>query len=118
MSNNEIEHGAHIAALVRDLMFASRVRGAAPTAAVAQKAEDLPRLLGPDTKLVILELEAEGAMELIPRVMEQAPGARLVAFGPHVLEEKLEAARSAGAEVMPRGQFVKRLPELVAGVGR
>ncbi len=114
---NEIEGGAHIAALVRDLMFAARVRGVAPAAAVTQRAEDLPGLVGPDTRLVIVELEAAGAFEQLPGVKERAPGARLVAFGPHVQEEKLEAARGAGAEVMPRGQFVKRLPELVAMAG-
>jgi hypothetical protein len=113
----EIEGGAHIAALVRDLMFASRVRGAAPAAAVTQRAEELPGLVGPETRLVIVELETEGGLEQIQRVKERAPGARLVAFGPHVQEEKLEAARGAGAEVMPRGQFVKRLPELVAMAG-
>lgn len=115
LRDNEIGGGAPIAALVRDLMFTSRVRGAAPGAAVAQRSELLLDLVGPNTRTVILELEATGALELIPAIRERAPEARVVAFAPHVLEELLLAAREAGAEVMPRGQFVKRLPELVSG---
>lgn len=113
MSENEIPGGGRIVALVRDLMFASRVRGAAPGAVVAQKAERVLEAVGSETRLVIVELEAAGALELIPDLAGRAPEARVVAFGPHVMEDLLSSARQAGAEVLPRGAFVKRLPELV-----
>lgn len=103
-----------IVALVRDLMFGSRVRGVAPEAVLVQRSEAMEGAVGADTVLVIVELEAPGAMEAVRVVRDRAPGARIVAFAPHVLEERLEAARAAGAEVFPRGAFVKRLPELVA----
>lgn len=101
-------------ALVRDLMFASRVRGVAPDAVVAQKGERVLESVGPGTRLVIVELEAGGSLDLIPEVAARAPDARLVAFGPHVMEDMLSEAREAGAEVLPRGAFVKGLPDLVA----
>lgn len=108
--------GAEIVALVRDLMFASRVRGSAQGAAVVRSRAGLVGAVGPATRLVIVELEAEGSLEAVRAVRERAPGVRLVAFGPHVLEDVLAAAREAGAEVMPRGQFVQRLSELVQAV--
>jgi hypothetical protein len=41
----------------------------------------------------------------------------VVAFAPHVAEELLAAAESAGADrVMTRGAFVRELPQLVRGV--
>lgn len=107
--------GSEIVALVRDLMFASRVRGAAPDAVVAQRAAGVVEAAGRATTLAIVELEAGGALEAVRALRERCPEARLIAFGPHVMEEALEAAREAGAEVLPRGAFVKRLPELVAG---
>lgn len=103
-----------IVALVRDLMFGSRVRGAAPEAVLVQKSEALLAAVAQGTALVILELEASGSVEIIAAIRAKAPGARVVGFAPHVLEERLAAAREAGAEVLPRGAFVKRLPELVA----
>ena len=42
----------------------------------------------------------------IPSVRIAAPGARIVAFGPHVDEEALTAARADGADaVLPRSRF-------------
>lgn len=114
MSENEIPDGDRIVALVKDLMFASRVRGVAPEAVVAQKGSAVLEALGPETRLVIVELEAAGSVDLIPEVVRRVPDARLVAFGPHVMEDLLSEADAAGAEVLPRGAFVKRLPEIVA----
>lgn len=114
MSENDIPGRGRIVALVRDLMFASRVRGVAPEAVVTQEGSAVLEALGPETRLVIVELEAGGALDLIPDVVDRAPESRLVAFGPHVMEDLLSEARAAGAEVLPRGAFVKRLPELVA----
>lgn len=117
MSGNDMTStggGQRVVALVRDLMFASRVRGAAPKAVVAQSRERLLESVGPRTALVIVELEAPGALEALRGVRERFAGVRVVAFAPHVMEDVLESAREAGAEVLPRGAFVKRLPELVA----
>ena len=114
LRDKEMQDGARIVALVRDLMFASRVRGAAPGAAVAQTVERVVGSVGTETALAIVELEAPGALEAIHDLRQKAPNARVVAFGPHVMEDVLTAAGEAGAEAMPRGAFVKQLPRLVA----
>lgn len=106
--------GHRIVALVKDLMFASRVRAAAPEALVARSREAVVEAVGPATRLVIVELEAPGSLAVVEAVRARAPGVRLVAFGPHVMEDLLRRAGEAGAEVLPRGAFVQRLSALVA----
>jgi DNA-binding NarL/FixJ family response regulator len=108
--------GATIAALTADLMFAARIRGSAPGAATAQSLAKLRDVVGDDTRLVLIDLQAKEGVEAVEGVRERAPGARVVAFAPHVAEDLLDAARAAGADlVLVRGAFVRALPELVAG---
>lgn len=110
-----MEQGAEIVALVMDLMFGSRVRGAAPEAVLARSPEALVGAVGPATRLVLVDLQAPGAVEALRGLADRPDGVRVVAWGPHVMEEALSAAREAGADdVMPRGAFVKALPGLVA----
>lgn len=111
-------NGTRVVALVRDLMFAARIRSVAEGAVVVQRASGLAEAVGSGTRLVLVDLEAPGALEALSEVGERARGARVVAFGPHVAEEKLAAARAAGADtVLTRGRFVRELGELVAGAG-
>jgi DNA-binding NarL/FixJ family response regulator len=107
--------GARLVALVADLMFAARVRGAAPDAAVARSLAALLQAAGPETGLVLVDLQARDSVEAIERVREAAPSAQVIAFGPHVEKDALAAAQSAGADrVMARGAFVRELAEIVA----
>ena len=104
-------------ALVRDLMFAARVRGAAPDARTANGLPALMELVGPGTRLVIVDAQAPDAVEAVQSVRDTAPDAELVAFGPHVEEAALQALSDAGADrVLPRGRFVRELPTLVRGL--
>lgn len=115
MSQNEIREGPRIVALVLDLMFASRVRGVAPDAEVVRTAEALLEAVSSGTRLVLVDLQAAGAEAALEGLAGRAAGVRVVAWGPHVMEEALSAARGAGADdVLPRGAFVKALPGLVA----
>ena len=116
MTEKEIEK--NVVALVLDLMFAARVRGVAADAIVVRSGEELRAAVGPETGLVLVDLQAPGALEAL-RALAAAEDvdARVVAWGPHVMEDALAAARGAGAEVMARGAFVKALPELVAASG-
>ena len=113
MADNDMKDERRVVALVRDLMFASRVRGAAPEAVIVRSGAAVGEAVGPDTRLVIIELEAPGSEEAVADAVREAPSARVVAFGPHVMEDVLASARSAGAEVLTRGAFVKRLSGLV-----
>ncbi len=104
-----------IAALTADLMFAARIRGAAPAAVTVQSLETLLERVGEGTRLILVDLQAREAVAAVKRVRERAPAARVVAFGPHVNEDALSAAELAGADrVMPRGAFVRELSALVA----
>lgn len=117
MGNKEMkEEGARVVALVRDLVFGARVRGAAPGAYLARSPEALVEAVGPGTRLVLVDLQTPGALAALERVAGR-DGVTVVAWGPHVMESALAAARTAGADrVMARGAFVKALPGLVAEI--
>lgn len=110
-------------ALAADLMFASRIRGAAQAAgrdvklATGEAAlEDAVRAGAP---LVLLDLGRRGDMPALIRRLKADPATAsvtVVAFGSHVDAVALTAARAAGADrVMARSAFVKALPGLLAG---
>jgi DNA-binding NarL/FixJ family response regulator len=106
-----------IAALTADLMFAARIRGSAPGAVAVQSLAKLLEVVGSGTRLVLVDLQAKEGVAAVAGVRERAPGARVVAFAPHVAEDLLSAAREAGADrVMVRGAFVRDLPQLVREV--
>jgi DNA-binding NarL/FixJ family response regulator len=109
-----VEEGVRVAALTADLVFAARIRGAAPGAAAVQSLFRLLEEVGPGTRLVLVDLQARDAVAALERVRERAPEAQVVAFAPHVAEDALSAARAAGADrVLVRGVFVRELPALV-----
>ena len=100
--------------LSSDLMLSSKVAGAGQrsgvdvttamsVAALVDKAAASP------TNLIILDLGTPGVdpAALVPQLRSHAqPPRAIVAFGPHVQTEKLEAAAAAGCdEVFSRGQF-------------
>ena len=80
---------------------------------------------------VILDLESEVWPELLDRLRAgcaqntgsgQTHPIPVIAFGPHVAQEALDAARAGGAtRVLARGVFAKQLPriltELAGGAG-
>jgi DNA-binding NarL/FixJ family response regulator len=106
--------------LSSDLMFASRLLGAAQTLGVplqvAARPAALAELLAADCRLVLVDLSLD-ALDLpaaVAQIRETAPRARVVAFGAHVNEAALAAAEAAGCDlVLPRGQFHKQYVELL-----
>lgn len=116
MASKELEgNGGGVVALVLDLMFGARVRGVAPGARLVRDPESLADAVGPGTRLVLVDLQVAGALQAVEALADRPAGARLVAWAPHVMEEALAAARAAGADVvLPRGAFVRALPQLVA----
>lgn len=88
-----------IVALVDDLMDRSRVSAALPGARFTRTADDCA-----DATVVLVDLARHGGD--VSAVRAAAPGARIVAFGPHVDDEALAAARADGADaVLPRSRF-------------
>lgn len=104
-----------------DLMALSTSEGAAaragailktvaPKAAIEAAQMALPRVIAIDLTAPIADLPA-----LIEGLRGATPGAGLVAYGPHVHEAKLEAAKAAGCDlVISRGQFHKGFGEILA----
>jgi CheY-like chemotaxis protein len=112
-----------ILSVVPDLFFATRIAAtgealgvtviaAAPAAALATAREEHP-------DLIVLDLHAPGDPMGFVRALRAEPGLGgipVVGFYSHVEEAVREAAIAAGVDpVMPRSQFTRRLPELLAG---
>jgi len=109
--------------LTTDLMVISKAGTAAARTGTAvqslasaddlvAKAEEVPQ------DLIVLDLTMPGVDvgQLVARLRAlEVPPATIIAYGPHVQEQLLERARSAGVdEVMPRGRFHAQIDELIA----
>lgn len=105
-----------IVSLGDDLMFFSRIRAEAQAAGrIAWQARDLAglsaRVETGTVGLVLLDLDLLEASAVLGACPAGVP---VVAYGPHVLAERLREAREAGcALVLPRSAFVKELPGIV-----
>jgi hypothetical protein len=102
-----------------DLVFAGRLKSVCePAGARFLFGANLPDLEAEQAdavRLVVLDLGTRSGLtgELVPVARERFPGARLVAYAPHVHKGRLEAARQAGFDdVLTRGQFDAWLPRL------
>jgi DNA-binding response OmpR family regulator len=109
--------------LTGDITVISRVEGTAKmwnipvrafssaAQAVLSCSQESPQLLIID--LATTELDVKKLIEALPQLNACVP--RVVAFGPHVHEEKLVAAREAGCdEVISRGQFFAQLHAILS----
>ena len=102
-----------------DLFFTSKVTGTAQALGLRVDAVDdiasaVSRLQAGEFACVLFDLGAPRAS--VPDLFAAMPASvrvPVIAFGSHVNVELLEAARSAGAEVMPRSQFSATLPDLL-----
>lgn len=116
---------AEVVALVADLMFASKIRGAAGgiRVRVVHRAGQLEEaVVEEEPGLVLVDLDSRtgdsvAAIEAV-RSRSETRQIPLVAFGSHVDVEAIEAARAAGADqVLARSAFVRKLPSLLSGAG-
>jgi hypothetical protein len=90
-----------IVALMDDLMDRSRLAGPLPDTVFVDDVGDTA-----DADIVIVELGRN--WHVIDAVRRAAPDAHIVAFGPHVDETMLAAARIGGADVvLTRSQFFR-----------
>jgi len=92
-----------VSALVTDLIDRSRISVALPGATF---------MLTPDADVVIVDLGR--GIDQVVTVRNSHPDARIVAYGPHVDDESMAAARSAGADVVvPRSRFFRDPAQIV-----
>jgi len=116
--------------LASDLIWATRIKAAGEDVRVpcrpVRTLEMLEaRLADSPVKALIVDLEAGPvALEMVARLRGGAASdgdraVKIVAFGPHVQRDELDAARAAGADlVLTRGAFDQRLADLLITIGR
>lgn len=106
-----------------DLAVLSRIEGAARRAGesvrqVASGPQAAEICAGGGVRLVIVDLSTptlDVAAVMAPLRKEAPTCPRLIAFGPHVHEERLAEAREAGCDlVMTRGRFFSQLDSLLS----
>jgi hypothetical protein len=117
---------ATILALVTDLIFSSRITGAAKAAGATVRILRKPeQLVDADGDLLLADLNLDGATQAAAnwaKVTSPAKGAadaqerprRVVGFVSHVDSAAIAAAREAGIqEIVARSRFIQMLPELL-----
>jgi len=109
-----------VVALVSDLMDRSRIAAAVPAATFAAdiaSVTDATTDATTGTAVVVIDLARHG--DAVAAVRQGSPDAFIVAFGSHVDDEQLLAARAAGADrVLPRSRFFRDPAAAVARTGR
>ena len=104
-----------VLALVRDLIFASRIAGTARQLGIPLTVvRDPAALAGAAGRRLIVDLNLPGGIEAAT-AWKQAAGGAVVGFVSHVDAATIHKARVAGVDrVMARSQFVQSLPTLLA----
>ncbi len=101
-----------------DLIFSAKVSSTGAALNVPVRVVRTVADLAPGASLLLVDLDADGAVDAIDRCRTMVPTPRIVAFGPHVRADLFTMARDAGAdEVLARSAFVTRLPELLQSAG-
>lgn len=112
----------HALLVTSDLMLSSQATGAATRAGcelsvMANVDAALKTMVDQPVGLVVLDLGTAGNEpgEVLPQLRAAATQKlSVVAFGPHVHKQRLEAAREAGCEmVISRGQFHAQAEEIM-----
>ncbi len=111
-----------IVAFLDDLIFATKLSATATavgtTVTIVRTLEELGgELDSAAVELVIVDLSAgrDDPLEAIALARASSPEVQIVAFGPHVEGDLMNAARQRGADtVLARSAFVRKLPELLA----
>jgi hypothetical protein len=103
-----------VLALVKDLIFASRITATARAAGVPVRiVRDPQQLAGQPGRLLIVDLNQPGAIAAAA-VWQRETGRPSVGFVSHVDAETINQARASGIDrVLARSAFVERLQELL-----
>ncbi len=103
-----------------DLIWASKIKATADALGLAARPVRTPEMLTarladtqPTALIVDMDKGDEG-LALIRKARAALPTLRIVAFGPHVAKELLQAARDAGAsDVMTRGALEHNMEDVL-----
>ena len=113
-----------ILAVVDDLLFRSKLEAVAaalqrPIAYwTGREALTVPAPGPPSLILIDLSLAGAELPAMIQTARRLAPTARVVGFGPHVADDLLERARTAGCDrVVPRSALLRLLPGWLGASG-
>ena len=100
--------------LVRDLMFASKIRATAQSlGAPVQMLREPAQLNETAGGRLIVDLNQPGVLDAAVAWKGRTAG-QVVGFVSHVDTQTIQAARQAGVDqVLPRSRFVEILPELL-----
>lgn len=112
-----------VLAAIHDLMFSSKVNAAAH----GKKIDWLPRgtpvaehvaATRPDVLLIDLASPKLDAINAVKAIKSgECKGVTVIGYLDHTREDLIEAARAAGCDqVMSKGEFARRLPELLDGI--
>jgi hypothetical protein len=103
-----------IIALVRDLMFASKITATARAHGIAVNiVRDPAKLLSQNGAMLIVDLNQGGALPAAIEWKRQGAGF-VVGFVSHVDAATIREARAAGIDrVLPRSEFVRTLADLL-----
>ena len=103
-----------VLALVRDLLFSSKVTATAKAVGLTVRViRDPAKLAGEAGRRLLVDLSLPGALEAAAAWIS-AGGGEVVGFVSHVDTATAESARQAGlTRVLSRGSFTNQLEELV-----
>ena len=109
-----MDNAPPILALVRDLLFVSKItseaRAAGRQVTVVRSPKDLPER---SASLLLADLNLEGAIEAAA-AWKQAQGGQVIGFVSHVDTDTIAKARAAGVDrIMARGGLVEALADLL-----
>lgn len=104
-----------VVALTADMIFAARIRGAAPHVILARDVKDLlTKVAENKPDLVVLDMDRRGlnVRDVVGQL--KAAGVEVLCYVSHVREDLIAEAREAGADrVMARGGFAAKMSELL-----
>jgi hypothetical protein len=102
-----------VAAIVRDLIFSSKITGTAKALGMSVRVIRDPAQLGDDAvKLLLIDLSLPGVIDAVAAWRQTHPTA-VVGFVSHVDTATIAADREAGITVLARSGFVEALPQLL-----
>lgn len=108
-----------IVAAIHDLMFSSKVNAAAQGKPISWVPRGTPPAEhvakeGADVLLIDLDARHFDAIEAVRAVKLASPAVVVIGYVGHEKADVIDAAKAAGADsVMAKGEFARRLPELL-----